>query len=201
MIQTMAMILKTEKWVPGLFDEYPTYEEWSSNFDFTRPADMKALEKVHESHLPVWSEGNVYLGGAQGWKHEKNGLISSENVKVELLEKDGKYTLDTNIYDLLGDFSSRMINTEVLGKAFEPEEPFENPDGTPIQFDADYFGGHRGAGVLPGPFAAKEDVEKNFILNLRAAWMLWAALFIFPGDRNPGMGYNDVGVKRSFAPN
>ena len=30
--------------------------------------------------------------------------------------------------------------------------------------------------------------------------MLWAALFIFPGDRNPGMGYNDVGVKRSFAP-
>ena len=143
------------------FDEYPTYEEWSSNFDFTRPADMKALEKVHESHLPVWSEGNVYLGGAQGWKHEKNGLISSENVKVELLEKDGKYTLDTNIYDLLGDFSSRMINTEVLGKAFEPEEPFENPDGTPIQFDADYFGGHRGAGVLPGPFAAKEDAEKK----------------------------------------
>ena len=54
-----------------------------------------------------------------------------------------------------------MINTEVLGKAFEPEEPFENPDGTPIQFDMDYFGGHRGAGVLPGPFAAKEDAEKK----------------------------------------
>ena len=69
--------------------------------------------------------------------------------------------LETNLYEVLGDFSSRMINTETLGKAFEPEEPFENPDGTPIQFDADYFGGHRGVGVLPGPFAAKEDAEKK----------------------------------------
>lgn len=47
-------------------------------------------------------------------------------MKVELTEKDGKYFLDTNIYEILEDFSGRMINTEVLGKAFEPEEFFEN---------------------------------------------------------------------------
>ena len=90
-------------------------------------------------HLPVWSEGNVYLDGAKAWKHEKNGFVSSENVKVELTEKDGKYFLDTNIYEILEAFSGRMINTEVLGKAFEPEEFFENPDGTPITFDTDYL--------------------------------------------------------------
>ena len=101
------------------------------------------------------------LNGAKAWEHEKNGLTVSEKVKVDLVERDGNYMLETNLYEVLGDFSSRMINTEVLGKAFEPEEPFENPDGTPIQFDADYFGGHRGAGVLPGPFAAKEDAEKK----------------------------------------
>ena len=144
-----------------MFDEYPTYDEWISQFDFTKPADMKKLEPVHFDHLPVWSEGNVYLNGAKAWKHEKDGLVSSESVKVELTEKDGKYILDTNIYKILGDFSGRMINTEVLGKAFEPEEFFENPDGTPITFDSDYFGGHRGAKVIPGPFAEKEDVEKN----------------------------------------
>ena len=88
-------------------------------------------------------------------------FVSSENVKVELTEKDGKYFLDTNIYEILEAFSGRMINTEVLGKAFEPEEFFENPDGTPITFDTDYFGGHRGAKVIPGPFAEKEDVGKN----------------------------------------
>ena len=46
-----------------------------------------------------------------------------------------------------------VISTETLGEAFEPEQKYENPDGTPIIFDRDYFGGHRGAGPLPGPFA------------------------------------------------
>lgn len=53
-----------------------------------------------------------------------------------------------------------MINTDVLGKAFEPEQKFENPDGTPIRFDADYFGKQRGINVIPGPFANAEDVQK-----------------------------------------
>ncbi len=133
-----------------MFDEYPTYEEWKAQFDFNQPANMSALEPAHFGHLPVWTEGNAYLGGAKACKNEVNGLISSEDVKVELLEKDGNYYLDTNIYDCLKSFRGRMINTDVLGMAFEPEQRFENPDGTDIQFDTDYFGGHRGVDVIPG---------------------------------------------------
>ncbi|MDI9418601.1 MAG: hypothetical protein QM399_00255, partial [Bacillota bacterium] len=55
------------------------------------------------------------------------------------------------------DFHTRMINTEVLGKAFEPEQYFENPDGTPIRFDTDYFGNYRGVQIIPGPFASPVD--------------------------------------------
>lgn len=146
-----------------MFDEYPTYEEWKAQFDFSRPANMSALEPVHFGHLPVWTEGNAYLGGAKACKNEVNGLISSEDVKVELLEKDGNYYLDTNIYDCLKDFRGRMINTDVLGMAFEPEQRFENPDGTDIQFDTDYFGGHRGVDVIPGPFANAEDAKKSLV--------------------------------------
>lgn len=118
---------------------------------------MMGLAPAHSGHLPVWCEGNVYLGGAKPWKKETKFLAvdnCGQEPKVELVEKDGEYYLDTNIYDLIGDFSGRMINTEVLGKAFEPEQYFENPDGTPIRFDADYFGNHRGIRVIPGPFAA-----------------------------------------------
>lgn len=146
-----------------MFDEYPTYEEWKAQFDFSHPADMSALEPVHFGHLPVWTEGNAYLGGAKACKNEVNGLISSEDVKVELLEKDGNYYLDTNIYDCLKAFRGRMINTDVLGMAFEPEQRFENPDGTDIQFDTDYFGGHRSVDVIPGPFANAEDVKKPLV--------------------------------------
>ena len=125
---------------------------------------MKGLEPAHFGHLPVWSEGNVYLGGAKAWKKEVNGLVvdnAREEVKVELVEKDGKYYLDTNVYDFVKDFTSRMINTDVLGMAFEPEQKFENPDETPIQFDRDYFGNHRGASIIPGPFACVEDSKKE----------------------------------------
>lgn len=146
-----------------MFDEYPTYEEWKAQFDFSHPANMSALEPVHFGHLPVWTEGNAYLGGAKACKNEVNGLISSEDVKVELLEKDGNYYLDTNIYDCLKAFRGRMINTDVLGMAFEPEQRFENSDGTDIQFDTDYFGGHRGVDVIPGPFANAEDVKKPLV--------------------------------------
>lgn len=146
-----------------MFDEYPTYEEWKAQFDFSQPANMSALEPVHFGHLPVWTEGNAYLGGAKACKNEVNGLISSEDVKVELLEKDGNYYLDTNIYDCLKAFMGRIINTDVLGMAFEPEQRFENPDGTDIQFDKDYFGGHRGVDVIPGPFANAEDAKKPLV--------------------------------------
>ena len=146
-----------------MFDEYPTYEEWKAQFDFSQPANMSALEPVHFGHLPVWTEGNAYLGGAKACKNEVNGLISSEDVKVELLEKDGNYYLDTNIYDCLKDFRGRMINTDALGMAFEPEQRFENPDGTDIQFDRDYFGGHRGVDLIPGPFANAEDAKKPLV--------------------------------------
>ena len=46
-----------------------------------------------------------------------------------------------------------MIDSDTLGKAFEPEECYENPDGTPIRFDTDFLGKHRAVKVVPGPFA------------------------------------------------
>ncbi len=143
-----------------VFDDYPTYDQWIAQFDFSQRPNMRALEPAHTGHLPVWSEGNVYLNGAKPWKNEVDGLFvenNAQDLKVELVEKDGHYYLNTNVYDYLKDFSDRMIHTEILGKAFEPEAYFENADGTPIRFDADYFGNHRGIHVIPGPFAESSD--------------------------------------------
>ncbi len=137
-----------------MFDEYPTHAAWLAQFDFANRPNMRALEPAHFGHLPVWSEGNAYLNGAKAWKHEVNGLLHADtDVFVELTEQDGGYVLNTNVYEKIRDFGSRMIHTDILGKAFEPEQPFENADGTPIRFDADFFGNHRGLHVVPGPFA------------------------------------------------
>ena len=145
-----------------VFDEYPTYEEWISHFELDKPADMGALEKYHFSHLPVWANGNAYFNGAKPWKKEAENLVNqTDKVYVELEEKDGSYSLKTNLYDFLKDFETGIINSDILGCAFEPEQRFENPDGTAILFNEDYFGEHRGIAALPGPFADGRDAGKT----------------------------------------
>lgn len=143
-------------------DIFPTYEEWIANFKMDEEPDMGPLATYHFGHLPVWLSGNAYFNGATVCKHEKNCLIDKDaKVEVKLIEKDGKYCLETNVYDYLKDFKTGIINSDILGCAFEPEQRFENPDGSEIIFDRDYFGAHRGTSALPGPFACAEDAAKQ----------------------------------------
>lgn len=143
------------------FDIFPTYEEWFAPFVPGAKPDMGALAKVHFGHLPVWVEGNAYFNEATVCKHEKHKLSDKRSkVTIALEEKEGKYSLKTNVYAKLKNFKDGIICTETLGKAFEPEQRFENPDGTDIVFDRDYFGNHRGTETIPGPFASAEDAEK-----------------------------------------
>ena len=141
-----------------VWDSYPTYDAWISQFDLdTDTPDMAKLEPAHMGHLPVWSEGNLYFNGAKAYRAEKNGAVDTKHpVCVSAAETDGGWTLQTDLYEFLKEeegLACRMIHSDILGKAFEPEERFENPDGSAITFDTDYFGKHRGVDVIPGPFA------------------------------------------------
>lgn len=151
-----------DKQLPGTwyFDGYPTYEEWIQRFDLdvARP-DMRKLEAWHFDHLPVWAAGNAYLAGAKAWCKETDKLVEAESpVRVELKEKDGRYYLDTNLYEIIGDFRGSVITSDTLGRAFEPDQRFEAPDGSTIVFDRDYFDNHRDPSALPGPFANPGDL-------------------------------------------
>ena len=113
---------------------------------------MKALAQWHFSHLPVWIDGNAYFNGATVCKHEHHYLTNKQKkAVVALREQNGEYFLETNLYSLLKDFRDGLISTETLGYAFEPEQRFENPDGSDILFNEDYFGTHRGVNTYPGP--------------------------------------------------
>ena len=115
-----------------VFDDFPTYEEWHSQFDFSRPANMSELEKAHFGRLPIWAEGNIYMNGVRACRQEK---------KVKC----------------------RMVTSDILGKAFEPEQRFEAPDGSDLVFDVDYYGNKRTGDIVPGPFADLNAADKYFI--------------------------------------
>ena len=45
------------------------------------------------------------------------------------------------------------MKTEDIPPAFEPEQNYENPDGSSIIFDTDFLGKKRGKTPIAGPFA------------------------------------------------
>lgn len=138
-------------------DGYQLFDEWVKEFDGYCGMGSEPSDRYY-MHLPVWSEGNVYLNGAKAWKKEKNCVVDdTHEVTLSLEEKDGEWKLITNLYDVIPDTTVSMISTETLGMAFEPEQLFENPDGTPIVFNTDYFGNHRKITPAVGPFEKKED--------------------------------------------
>lgn len=55
-----------------------------------------------------------------------------------------------------------IVSTKTLGMAFEPEQKYENPDGSPIVFNQDFFGNHRGTHTWAGPFDVDFTTTKLF---------------------------------------
>lgn len=144
-----------------VFDEYISYEEWIKFFDMDSDTpNMGKLEPYHYHSLPVWIDGNVYLAGASSYKNEAHKLSNADDKVFVEVEQDNDGTLlKTNIYDLIKDFTVPMISSDTLGQAFEPEERYENPDGSDIVFNVDYMGNKRSTEIIPGPFSTGVDQQ------------------------------------------
>ncbi len=134
------------------YDGYPTFEEWDREFEGYCGMGSNPSDRYYMP-LPVWTGGNLFVNGAKPCNIEQEYTRIRGKVKFALEEKNGKYTIRTNLYEILGkDAAVNQIDTDTLGMAFEPEERYENPDGSPIVWDTDYFGKKRKT-ILPGPFA------------------------------------------------
>lgn len=142
------------------YDGYPSAEAYFAGFK-PEIAICHAAKDIYYDHLPVYSGGNVYLNGAKPYDGEENFRMDSQHkAELSLKEENGRYRLETNLYQFLPKFETPFVSTEMLGEAFEPEQKFENPDGSPIMFNRDYFGKERDMMPLAGPFADGSEAEE-----------------------------------------
>ncbi|MBO5849665.1 MAG: hypothetical protein J6Q47_00090 [Paludibacteraceae bacterium] len=143
------------------YDNYPTFEEWDALFEGYCGMGSPGSDRYY-TELPVWAAGNVYFNGAKPMKKEKDAIVDSRNkVEISYEEKDGKIALKTNLYDFIGGAKCKLLKTDDIAMAFEPEQKYENPDGTQIIFDTDILGAKRGENPIPGAFVNASDAQKD----------------------------------------
>ncbi len=133
------------------FDFCPTQKEWEAQFEGYCGMGSAPSDRYYNP-LPVWAGGNVYFNGAVPMKKETDAVKAEGKAQFSLTEANGKWTFKTNVYEIMPEIKDAMICTETLGMAFEPEMKYENPDGSPITVNVDYFDNGRGVNPMPGPF-------------------------------------------------
>ncbi len=139
------------------FNGYPDPEEYFSRLQRALETDIRIDRERYYDHLPVYSRYNVYCMGAEPFDKESDAEIIS-NASIDFEERKDGIHLKTNLFSMM---KQRVpaISSEDLGTAFEPEERFENPDGSSILFDTDIHGVKRTENSLPGPFSSEESAK------------------------------------------
>jgi len=113
---------------------------------------------------PVAAAGNVFTKGTQASKFETDALAKHEfDPGVKLIQKPDGWYLEINADNKWAVAQKRkLVTTELLGKAKIPDAPYENPDGSPLKIDTDYFGRKRNAdNPFPGPFETLKDGKQE----------------------------------------
>ena len=127
-------------------------------------ASRGAFSAFNGATWPVAAAGNVFTQGTQASKFDTEALLKPEfDAGVRLTQRDDGWYLEINAdTQWASGQKRRLVTTELLGKAKIPGLPFENPDGTPLKLDTDYFGKRRNAeNPFPGPFDAMKDGKQE----------------------------------------
>lgn len=119
------------------------------------------LEGYNNAKLPVWMGGNTFYNGARPSDKDVNFTTDTAfDPKLELVEEGKDVYLQIAFNQAIYDQMVKMITTEILGKAKISKAKFDNPDGTALEIDTDYFGKKRSeTNPSVGPFENPEKGE------------------------------------------
>jgi hypothetical protein len=110
-----------------------------------------------QREFPLETGGNVYLHGARPYYQEKGALrIPETDPGVQLAEQGERVYLRLNLGADVRKASTRLVTTELLGRAKVSGLPYENADGSPLDVDTDYLGKKRSAA---SPFAGEGQLQ------------------------------------------
>jgi alpha-N-arabinofuranosidase len=121
----------------------------------SEPIERYGLGMYDSHEFPLRTGGNVYYRGARPYGGEAHPLVvPSLDPGFTVVEKGNSVYLTMNLGEGTLEHSASLVSSELLGKARISGLGYENPDGSPLKIDTDYFGKLRNLlNPVPGPFA------------------------------------------------
>jgi hypothetical protein len=109
---------------------------------------------IYRGYSPMYVDGNVYFREAEYYPGETNYLkLPESNPRTRIEERGEEVYLHVNLDPSIKSLKTGKVDTELLGRAKVPDAWFENPDGSPVVIDRDYFGNMRNPNnPTSGPF-------------------------------------------------
>jgi alpha-L-arabinofuranosidase len=132
--------------------------QWHNNL-LASGANLAAYNQAGPT-WPCEMSGNVFTKGSQASRFEKEALLKPEfDPAIKLTQKTDGWYLTLATERSWRDAAKRsLVTTNLLGKAKIPDQSFENPDGSPLKVDTDYFGEKRVSNKpFPGPIESPAD--------------------------------------------
>jgi hypothetical protein len=118
--------------------------------DASQSADGHGLRVYDARKFPLQIGGNVYCNGARPYSAEMTAVPGKSDPKIELLEDGEDVYFRATLGQAVQKTRATLVTTDLLGVTKIANVSFENPDGSPLSIDTDYFGESRNE-VKPTP--------------------------------------------------
>ena len=147
----------------SVYDERPPYYEGIYQDMMSRNPQNEKLKSFIEQmaagnsqparfNLAMRVGSNLYYDGVKHYAYEDDAVSSNLGTQIALEKQADKIVLKIRVDDAINRVKTPMVDTDFLGKTYYSNGYYENPDGTPLTVDHDFFGAPRGSNPKVGPF-------------------------------------------------
>lgn len=143
------------------YDDCTTAQEYPALLHAEGNTDEAKYYKVPQ---PAYVQGNAYAGCAGAFRGETDAVRCDADLHCSVEQQGDAWVLCITLPETLSGVAVPACTTAALGMPRITEEPYENADGTPVDFTAALVGVRCGDAVLPGPVASAVPGENRIVV-------------------------------------
>jgi len=148
-----------DRYYNNIFMSYNRESPWPERSGPRLEGNFFGLGAYNPKDFPLTADGDVYVDKARPFEAENDPVSNVDfGTHAKIIKKEDGVYLEIKMEKDWLQRKRKLITTELLGKAENPDLPFVQPDDTPYRLDIDYSGGKRNTkNPTPGPFEEIKD--------------------------------------------